>query len=253
MSFEVGADAYGRFMGRYSEKLAAAFVEVADLHDGQRALDVGCGPGAQTAQLVDRLGVDHVAAVDPSDPFVDAARARFPGLEVRTSGAEELPFPDASFDATMAQLVVQFMTDPVGGLREMGRVTRPGGVVAACVWDAEEGGSPLALFWGAVRSLDPSAATEVGRPGTGRGDLERLATEAGFADVVESKIEVVSSYATFAEWWEPYTLGVGPAGAHLAGLDEEGAAALRSRCEEMLPPAPFDVHAQAWCVRATVD
>src|SRR6478752_9646005 len=123
MSFDVAADAYTRFMGQYSEPLGVQFLDLADPQPGQRALDVGCGPGALTAQLVDRLGVTAVAAIDPSESFVDAARARFPGLDVRQGVAEELPFPDAGFDLALAQLVVQFMSDPVVGLREMARVT----------------------------------------------------------------------------------------------------------------------------------
>ena len=98
-------------------------------------LDVGCGPGALTAELVRRLGPGSVSAVDPSEPFVAAARERHPGVDVQRASAEELPFEDQEFDAALAQLVVHFMADPVAGLREMARVTREQGVVAACVWD----------------------------------------------------------------------------------------------------------------------
>ena len=134
MGFDVTADAYDRFMGRFSEPLAELFVEWADVRPGQRALDVGCGPGALTARLVERVGLGSVAALDPSDSFVAAARGRFPDLDVRRAAAEQLPYPDDTFDAALAQLVVHFMKDPVAGVREMARVTRPGGVVAACVW-----------------------------------------------------------------------------------------------------------------------
>src|SRR5687768_1021997 len=157
MSFNVSADAYARFMGQFSEPLATHFVEYAGVRAGQRALDVGCGPGALTAPLVDRLGADAVAAIDPSAPFVEAARERFPGVDVRSGAAENLPFSDNEFDLTLAQLVVHFMADPVAGLREMGRVTRPGGVVAACVWDHAGDGGPLSAFWQAVRETDPLA------------------------------------------------------------------------------------------------
>ena len=119
MTFVVSADAYARFMGRFSSPLAGRFLDLLAPRPGQRALDVGCGPGALTAPLVDLLGVDAVAAVDPSAPFVAAARERLPGVDVRTAGAEELPFADGTFDLTLAQLVVQFMTDPVAGLREV--------------------------------------------------------------------------------------------------------------------------------------
>ena len=126
MSFDVSADAYLRFMGRYSEPLAARFADLAGIRPGQRVLDVGCGPGALAAELVSRVGAGAVSAVEPSASFVAAARDRLPGVDIRRSPAEQLPFGDGVFDAAMAQLVVHFMTDPVAGLREMGRVTRPG-------------------------------------------------------------------------------------------------------------------------------
>src|SRR5215467_7960108 len=137
-------------MGRYSEPLAAKFVELAIVKRGQRALDVGCGTGALTAALVERLGPGAVSAVDPSESFVDAVQSRFPTVDVRRASAERLPFPDGSFDSTLAQLVVHFMKDPVAGLREMARVTRSGGSVGACVWDHAGGRGPLTVFWQAV-------------------------------------------------------------------------------------------------------
>ena len=160
MSFDVSADAYQRFMGRFSEPLAERFADLAGVRRGQRALDVGCGPGALTAELVGRLGADGVFAVDPSPPFAAAVAERLPGVEVSMAAAERLPYPDGAFDATLAQLVVHFMADPVAGLREMDRVTRRGGVVGACVWDHGGGRGPLSPFWRAVRALDPSADDE---------------------------------------------------------------------------------------------
>ena len=159
MTFDVAADAYDRFMGRYSASLSPQLADLAGLRAGQRALDVGCGPGALTTELVVRLGADAVAAADPSEPFVEAARARHPGVEVALAGAENLPFDDGAFDAALAQLVVSFMSDPVAGLAEMRRVTRAGGVVAACVWDLAGGNAPLSPFWRGVQEVDPGAAT----------------------------------------------------------------------------------------------
>lgn len=151
----MGADAYDRFMGRYSVPLAPKLADLAAVAAGQRVLDVGCGPGALTAELARRLSPDAVAAVDPSESFVAAARERYPGVDVRRAPAEELPFDDETFDAAVAQLVVHFMSDPVVGLGEMARVTRGGGVVAACVWDHAGGRGPLGLFWEAAREIDP--------------------------------------------------------------------------------------------------
>src|ERR1700727_934089 len=138
---------------------------------GQRVLDVGCGPGALTAELVGRAGAHAVSAVEPSASFAAAVRERLPGVDVRRSAAEALPFPDGAFDAALAQLVVHFMADPVRGLREMGRVPRPGGMVAACVWDHAGGRGPLTAFWSAVRDLDPAAADESDLAGAREGHL----------------------------------------------------------------------------------
>jgi len=249
MSFAVGADAYDRFMGRYSVPLAPLFADFAGVRPRRRVLDVGCGPGALTAELVRRVGADAVAAVDPSPTFVEAARARAPGVDVRAAAAEELPFADDGFDLTLAQLVVHFMADPVAGLREMRRVTREGGTVAACVWDHGGGTGPLSRFWDAAREADPDVADESELAGATHGDLERLAHAAGLGDVEERAIAVDVAHETFDEWWEPFTLGVGPAGAYVALLEPDARDALRERCRALLPVPPFVVTARVWAVR----
>jgi SAM-dependent methyltransferase len=250
VGFDVAADAYGRFMGRYSEPLAEQFVQLAGVQVGQQALDVGCGPGALTAVLVERLGPGSVTAIDPSTPFVKATRARFPEVDVRTGAAEELPFDDDSFDVVLAQLVVHFMTDPVAGLREMARVTRPGGLVAASVWDHAGGAGPLATFWRAVREIDPDAHDESGLAGAREGHLAELCGAAGLTQVESTTLTVAVASPTFDDWWEPYTLGVGPAGDYVARLDAAQRDDLRRRCAQALPPAPFEITASAWCVLA---
>lgn len=252
MTFDVAADSYDRFMGRYSQPLAVELADAAGISAGQRALDVGCGPGALAAVLVSRLGADAVAAVDPSEPFVAAARSRLPGVDVRRAVAEDLPFPDSTFDATLAELVVHFMTDPVAGLREMARVTRPGGTVAACVWDLAGKENPLATFWAAVRDLHPAATDESGLAGARDQQLVELATSAGLQDVTQSVLTVSVRYESFEEWWQPFTLGVGPSGSYVTGLDEVRRDALRDHCAQLLPEAPFDIVARAWCVRCRV-
>jgi SAM-dependent methyltransferase len=248
MSFDVSADAYTRFMGRYSEPLAERFADLAGVRSGQRALDVGCGPGALTAELSGRLGAGEVCAVDPSESFAVAAGERLPGVAVSVATAERLPFPDGAFDAVLAQLVVHFMADPVAGLREMGRVTRRGGVVGACVWDHGGGRGPLTPFWRAVRELDPSAADESGLAGVGEGQLAALFGQAGLDGTDATTLTVRASYAAFGQWWQPFTLGVGPAGDYVVSLTARRRRLLRERCRELLGEGPFDVSATAWAV-----
>jgi SAM-dependent methyltransferase len=249
VSFLVGADAYDRFMGRYSVPLAPLLADLAGVEAGRRVLDVGCGPGALTTELVRRVGPASVSAVDPSDSFVAAARERHPGVDVRQAAAEELPFEARTFDAALAELVVHFMRDPVAGLREMARVTCSGGVVAACVWDHAGGQGPLAAFWDAAHELDPDVEDESELAGAREGHLEELLEAAGLQDVEGTSLAVSVEHATFEDWWEPFTLGVGPAGSYTAGLDPERQARLRERCRERLPAPPFVLTPRAWAAR----
>ena len=137
MAFEdVAAADYDRFMGRFSVPLARSFADWCAVPAPARVLDVGSGPGALTAVLAERFGAASVAAVDPAPAFVDALAVRLPGVDALDAAAESLPFADDAFDAALSELVVHFMTDADAGIREMVRVTRSGGVVAACVWDA---------------------------------------------------------------------------------------------------------------------
>jgi SAM-dependent methyltransferase len=253
VSFNVSADAYLRFMGRYSEPLAAQFADLAGVRGGQRVLDVGCGPGALTAELVRRTSPDAISAVEPSESFAAAARQRLPGVDIRQATAERLPFGDATFDAALAQLVVHFMADPVAGLREMGRATRPGGVVAACVWDHAGGRGPLSVFWRAVRELDPGADDESNLAGVREGHLAELFAQAGLGAAEATTLTVQVRQDGFESWWETFTLGVGPAGAYLTSLPAERQDELRKRCRRQLPEGPFEVSATAWAATVHPD
>jgi len=246
MSFDVEAEAYARFMGRYSVPLSSEFIRLVDPQAGQRALDVGCGPGALTAPLIERLGAAGVCAIDPSESFVAAARARFPDVNVRHGAAEDLPFADGDFDLTLAQLVVHFMADPVVGLGEMSRVTRPGGLVAASVWDYGSDRAPISAFWRAVCQMDPSVTGESQLAGASQGQLVELFTAAGLRDVQQDLLTIRVGFTSFDEWWEPFTLGVGPAGVHVARLDAGQRDELKQRCASLLPSAPFEIKACAW-------
>jgi SAM-dependent methyltransferase len=249
VSFDVAAEAYDSFMGRFSRLLSAQMADLASVRAGQRVLDVGCGTGALTGELVGRLGPSRVAAADPSEPFVAATRARHPDVDVRQAPAERLPFADRSFDAALAQLAVHFMKDPIAGLTEMDRVTRPGGVVAACVWDHGGSQGPLRLFWDAARAMDPDVDDESNRPGTREGQLAELFQAAGLRDIQATALAVRLEHVSFEAWWEPFTRGVGPAGAYLAGLDEDRRTELRDRCRRRVPVEPFVTTAVAWAAR----
>jgi SAM-dependent methyltransferase len=187
--------------------------------------------------------------VDPSGPFVTAARARFPAVDVRQASAEQLPFPGQSFDAALAQLVVHFMADPVAGLTEMARVTRRDGVIAACVWDHGGGQGPLSLFWQAAGELDPDVDDESQLAGAREGHLAELFGAAGLRAIETTVLSASLEHPSFEEWWEPFRHGVGPAGAHVAGLDADRQAELRERCCRLLPAAPFVLTARAWTAR----
>ena len=252
MSFNVAAESYDAFMGAWSEPLSGQLIDFAGVRPVDRVLDVGCGPGALTAELARRLGAGAVAAVDPSAPFVAAAAQRNPGVDVRLASAEALPFGDGSFDAALAQLVVHFMTDPVAGILEMARVTRPGGVVAASVWDFEGERGPLGPFWEAARELDPGVVDESRLAGARRGHLVELFEAAGLGNVEPGELIVERAYGGFDAWWEPFTRGVGPAGTLVASLESDQRLVLRERCRSMLPSGPFVLTAVAWAARGVV-
>jgi ubiquinone/menaquinone biosynthesis C-methylase UbiE len=250
--FQHGAEIYDRYVGRYSPGLALAMREAAAVRPGQRALDVGCGPGALTAALADVLGAENVAAVDPSETFVEAARARVPGARVEVGSAEAMPFKDGEFDATLSQLVVNFLTDPEQGLREMSRVTRPGGVVAGCVWDYGGEMTMVRTFWDAATALDPEGAGPLAETYTMRfsrpDELEALWQGAGLHDVGIGPIVVEAAYDDFDDLWSPFPAGVGPAGAYTASLDDDGRTSLREEFRRRLgqPEGEFTLSARAW-------
>ena len=256
-TFRASADAYDRHVGRYGAPLAAALIAFAGIEPGMRALDVGCGPGALTAALAERLGAASVSAADPSEPFAEACRARLPGVEVVVASAEALPFADDAFDAALSQLVVNFMGDPEAGVREMARVTRPGGTVAACVWDYAGEMTLLRAFWDAAREVDPERAAAADEGTVMRwcaeGELAELWREAGLRDVRSGGLVVRAGYADFEDLWSPLPSGVAPSGAFCASLDDDRRAALHDAYRRRLGvgEGPFELTARAWAVAGT--
>ena len=253
-TFRASADAYDRHVGRYGDALAVALLDIAAVEPAMRVLDVGCGTGALSEALVARVGVDRVCAVDPSEPFADAARARLGGVDVRVGAAEELPFADGEFDGAAAQLVVNFMSDAPRGVAEMARVTKPGGVVAASVWDYAGEMTFLRAFWDAAVALDPEGA---GPRDEGRcmrwcapAELEQLWRDAGLADVRTAGLIVAAAYDGFDDLWAPLVEGVAPSGAYATSLDPESQGALRGELRRRLGVGdePFRLTARAWAV-----
>ena len=257
-TFRASADAYDRFVGRYGASLAAALIDFAGVAPGMRALDVGCGPGALTGALAQHLGAASVCAADPSQPFVAACRDRLPGVEVVQAPAEALPFDDDAFDAVLSQLVVNFMGDPLAGVREMARVARPGAIVASCVWDYAGEMTLLRAYWDAAREVEPqrAAAADEGvvMPWCGEDELGGLWREAGLRDVRCGALTARAAYASFADLWAPLPTGIAPAGAFCASLDDARRAALHDAYRRRLGAGdePFELTARAWAVAGVV-
>jgi ubiquinone/menaquinone biosynthesis C-methylase UbiE len=248
-TFTTGTDMYAKGVGRYTDALAGAMLDRLDLREGDRALDVGCGPGAALAALAERLGPHRVAGVEPSEPFAATARRRVPGADVHVAAAESLPFEDGEFDVVISQLVVNFMTDAPRGVSEMARVSSR--AVASCVWDYAGEMQMLRVFWDAALEIDPDAPDE-GRtmPWTTPEELLELWTRSGLRDPDVGEVVVSAGYEDFDDYWAPFPSGIAPSGAYCASLPPERQEALRQACFRRLgkPVGPFELTARAWVV-----
>ncbi len=258
-TFRASADAYDRHVGRYGAQLAQALIAFAEIRAGMRVLDVGCGPGALTAALVERRR-RRGRCPPPSrrSPSPGRAASGFRGWRWSRRPRRTLPFPDAGFDAALSQLVVNFMRDAEAGVREMARVTRPGGVVASCVWDYAGEMELLRAFWDAAREVEPerAAASDEGvvMRWCAEGELAGLWRLAGLSDVRFGELVVSAAYSSFDELWAPLPTGVAPSGAFCKSLGEEARAALRDAYRRRLGVGdePFELSARAWAVAGTV-
>jgi SAM-dependent methyltransferase len=256
----VESDAYERFMGRWSRRLAPLLVTFASVRDGDSVLDVGSGTGALAFAIVEAVPSARVTGVDPSGAYVRYAQARTPGDRVRfqVGDAQALALPDATFDRTASLLVMNFIPDPAKAVREMIRVTRPGGVVAAAVWDYGQGMEMLRVFWDEAVALDAGVAARDERtmPLCRRGELDALWRASGLEQVEEEPIETELSFASFDDYWSPFLGGQGPAGAYVASLPASARAALESKLRARLlgdgRDAPFTLRARAWAVKGVV-
>jgi SAM-dependent methyltransferase len=256
-SMFAGADAYERFMGRWSRDLAPALVRFAAARDGQSFLDVGSGTGALADAIAAAAPSGQVVGVDPSGPYVAFAQSRHTGGRVRfeVGDAQQLRFADGSFDRTLSLLVLNFIPDRGRALKEMIRVTRPGGTIAAAVWDYGEGMEMLRLFWDEAVAADPAAASRDERhmPLCRPGELSALWREQGLREVTEEPIAVRTRFASFDDFWSPFLLQQGPAGAYVESLSAGAREQLRERLRKRLlgdtADRPITLTARAWAVR----
>jgi SAM-dependent methyltransferase len=253
-------DAYERFMGRWSRKLAVPFLRFANLRNGDSVLDVGSGTGAVAAAVAAVSPSSRIVGIDPAAGFVEFARARHGGALIRfeVADAQHLPFADRSFTRTLSLLNLNFIPDPGQALREMSRVTQSGGTVAAAVWDYGDGMEMLRVFWDEAVALNREADARDERHMrlSASGELAALFREHPFQDVTSDALTVDTPFAGFDDYWSPFLEGQGPAGAHAAGLPPHDAEQLRLRLQRRLlgdgPDRPFVLRARAWAARATV-
>jgi SAM-dependent methyltransferase len=252
------ARAYERFMGRWSLQLAPRFLDEVALPEPNRVLDLGCGTGNLTRAVAERWPRCEVLGVDPSAPFIVAARERTSSLgrrvRVELGNADDLSLEDDSVDAALALLVLPFVPDADRAVSQLRRVTRPGGVLAAAVWDYGERMQMLRTLWDAAARLDPSVVGQdestmpLGRPG----GLMDLWQRAGLLDVDGSRVTVSTDFQDFDDYWEPFLQGQGPAGVYVAGLPDAARAALRDEVAATVGSGSFTLSATAWWVRGTV-
>jgi len=259
MAMFTESQAYERFMGRWSRRLAPEFLTFARLDGARSVLDVGCGTGALASAVLATIGPDRVVGIDLSAAYVDEARSSTADARAafEVGDGQRLRFDDASFDATVSLLVINFIPDPGKALDEMIRVTRPGGVVAAAVWDYDEGMEMLRVFWDEAVALDPSseARDERHMPFARAGELADLWRAHGLVDVEDAPVVVPIVFESFDDFWSPFLDGQGPAGAYVAALPEARRRDLERRLRERLASAgdgSISMRGRAWAVRGRV-
>ena len=251
---------YEHFMGRWSRLLAPLYIAFAGVKDGDRVLDVGTGTGALASALEGTMTSSEIVGIDPSEGFIGYAQKNAKSGRVRfeVGDAQALRYPDASFDDTMALLVMNFVPDHNKAIGEMRRVTRPRGVVSACVWDYNAGMEMLRFFWDEVIALDPAMAPKDERNMklSHEGQLGELWKKTGLVNVQEKPLVIEQAFASFDDYWGPFLKGAGPGGAYVVSLPVERRRQLEERMKKRLlgnrEDGAFVLKARAWCVRGEV-
>jgi SAM-dependent methyltransferase len=255
------AEAYNRFMGRWSRRVAPLLIDFAQIRDGDRVLEVGSGTGSLSLTIAASLPGCRVVGIDRSARYVSYAKSQIAGENVRfdTGDALDLPFPAAQFDAATSLLVLNFIPDARKAVAEMRRVTRSGGTISAAVWEYGGGMEMLRMFWDAAVRLDPAAEPqdEKHMPLSRSGELAGLFRAAGLVDVRETPLEITTHFKSWADYWSPFLDGQGPAGAYVAGLTPENRSALHDRLKSLLASRQgaaggYPLRARVWAARATI-
>jgi SAM-dependent methyltransferase len=237
--------------------VAETFVPWLEVPAGRRWLDVGCGTGALTGSVLALAGPVQVVGLDPSEGFLDEARAAIvdPRSTFQAGDAQALPFPDHSFDAVVSALVLNFVPYPGTAVAEFARVTAPDGVVAAYVWDYAEGMAMMRHFWDAAIALDPAAAElDEGRrfPLCRPGPLRQEWADAGLDHVTVEAIDVPTPFVDFDDYWNPFLGGQGPAPGYVRSRTDEQRRNLRDVLRSHVPvnaDGSIRLTARAWAVK----
>ena len=251
---------YERFMGRWSRLLAPGLIAFAGVKDGDHVLDVGTGTGSLGSAIETRMPSSRIVGIDPSEGFIAYAKknAKSGRAQYEVGDAQALRFKEASFDNTLALLVMNFVPDPNKAAAEMRRVTRAGGVISACVWDYNAGMQSLRFFWDEAVALDPAIEPKDERHMklSHQGQLGELWKKTGLVNVQEEPLTIDQAFASFDDYWGPFTKGAGPGGAYVVSLSDERRGQLEARMRKRLlgdrNDGAFTLKARAWCVRGEV-
>lgn len=252
------AAGYDRLMGRWSRRLAPLLIGFGGLADNDRVLDVGCGTGSLALALPGLGNVASVTGIDPVATFIDAARARStdPRITFDLGDARALPYADASFDRAYSSLVLQFIPDAARAVAEMRRVVRPGGTVAAAVWDTFGGQLFMRMLWDIAGVLDPTLERPYLRPLTAPGEMAAAWRGAGLLDVEQTSLMIRVEFTGFDDYWGGFETGEGPIGQYVVGLPAPARADLRQHVRRAFlasrPDGPRSMVSVAWACRGTV-